>query len=129
MSLGPAQRKNRSIWGMGGDRGPREKNRSIWGTAGKMDRRRVAPGPSPHLPAGLGGHFKGGLESSSLLRGEDGPGSLGPSGVLPIVPAALALASLALGGFHVPIFILALYCGDKPGLSGFKGRFPNSPGN
>lgn len=65
---------------------------------------------APHLSAGLGGDLEGGLEGSSLLRGEDGPGSLGPPWVLPIIPAALALAALPLGWLHVPVLILALYC-------------------
>lgn len=75
----------------------------------------VSPRPTPaapHLPAGLGGDLEGGLEGSSLLRREDGPGPLGPPWVLPIVPAALALAALPLGRLHVPVFILALHCGD-----------------
>lgn len=80
---------------------------------------RVSPHPPrlplPHLSAGLGGDLKGGLEGSSLLRGEDGPGSLGPPWVLPIIPAALALAALSLGWLHVPILVLTLYCeGHNP---------------
>lgn len=71
---------------------------------------RPTPG-APHLSAGLGGHLKGGLEGSSLLRGEDGPGSLGPPGVLPVVPTALALAALPLGWLHVSILVLTLHCG------------------
>lgn len=74
----------------------------------------VSPRPTPaapHLPAGLGGDLEGGLESSSLLRCEDGPGPLGPPRVLPVVPTALALAALSLGRLHVPILILTLHCG------------------
>lgn len=66
---------------------------------------------APHLSAGLGGHLEGGLEGSSLLRGEDGPGSLGPPGVFPVVPTAFTLAALPLSRLHVPVLVLALHCG------------------
>ena len=39
------------------------------------------------LPAGLGGDFKGGLECSPLLRGEDGAWALGALVVFAFLPA------------------------------------------
>lgn len=70
----------------------------------------VPPG-IPHLSTGLGGDLKRGLESSPLLRGEDGPGPFGPSRVLAIISTALTLAALPLGRLHVSIFVLTLHCG------------------
>lgn len=64
--------------------------------------------PWSYLPAGLGGHFEGGLEGSSLLGGQDGPGPLGPPGVLGVVP--LPRAPDALLRLDVQLLVVALLC-------------------
>lgn len=56
-----------------------------------------------HLSAGLGGHLEGGFEGSSLLSVQNGAGSLGPSGVLPIVSLPLASGAFLLLDTQIPI--------------------------
>lgn len=90
---------------------PGKSGRPLSGKAAGVGCRPRPTPAAPHLSAGLGGHLEGGLEGSSLLRGEDGPGSLGPPGVFPVVPTAFTLAALPLGWLHVPVLVLALHCG------------------
>lgn len=108
----------RDTWGGEGCPCPQQGQRGGIGKAAGMGESAPSPPAAPHLSAGLGGDLKGGLEGSSLLRGEDGPRSLGPPRVLPVIPTALTLAALTLSWLHVPIFILALHCGGHNSPSG-----------
>lgn len=64
-----------------------------------------------YLSAGLGGDLEGGLESPSLLSGQDGSWSLGPPGVFPVVP--LPLAADAFLRLDVQLLIVALLCTER----------------
>lgn len=56
------------------------------------------------LSAGFGRHLEGSLEGPTLLRGQDGAGSLGSLVFLPIIP------SLPPDGDTATLFILTFYC-------------------
>lgn len=88
------------------------------GPCRSLERQRVCGGvrPRPTRPPltfrqGLEETSKGGLESSSLLRCEDGRGRLGLRPGPSVVPTALALAALSHDG-HVPILISLFTVGD-----------------
>lgn len=61
---------------------------------------------STYLPTGLGRHFKGCFECSSLLRSKYCPWSFRSSWVLSII-ASFSLGYLSFGGLNVSIFIIA----------------------
>ena len=60
---------------------------------------------STYLPTGLGRHFKGCFECSSLLRGKYCPWSFRSSWVLPII-TSFSLGYLSFGGLNISIFII-----------------------